>query len=448
MQLKVYFYMKETLSLDRSRSLPSKKKCRSNTNGNDIPPDRQHSSKKTHILADIQPSLQRLMLEYPKKLARIMRIVQHSWSNAVAGSDDTPPQLDESIQLVLAFGSRVSIAMPSVYEMMRAAYPKADIMLCTTAGEIMGTTVSDDSISLTAIAFEKTSVRGAQVRLSTEVDHHEAGIRLAQTLDTPGLAMVMVLSDGQNVNGSELVAAFNHVLEGRVPVVGGLAGDGAKFESTLVGLNGIPEPGMIIAVGLYGTDLEVRCGSQGGWEAFGPERIVTEAVGNVLYKMDGQSALSLYKSYLGDRAAELPGAALLFPLSFRLQENGPLSVRTILSINEEDNSMTFAGNVPVGASARLMRASFDRLIDGAQEAAVECTTHSENPHQLAILVSCVGRKLILNQRVEEEVEEVAHVLGGAAICGFYSYGELSPSSQNGRCELLNQTMTVTTISER
>ena len=112
--------------------------------------------------------------------------------------------------------------------------------------------------------------------------------------------------------------------------------------------------------------------------------------------------------------------------------------------------MTFAGDVPTGCYARFMKANFDRLIDGAVGAARTSyeAVGSASP-DLALLVSCVGRKLVLAQRVEEEVEGVRDVLGERTVlAGFYSYGEISPFTPHARCELHNQTMTITTLSER
>jgi hypothetical protein len=170
----------------------------------------------------------------------------------------------------------------------------------------------------------------------------------------------------------------------------------------------------------------------------------------VLYERDGQSALALYKRYLGEHAKDLPASGLLFPLSLRTREDVPPVVRTILSVNEADQSMTFAGDVPEGGYVRLMKANFDRLIDGAVGAGrVSARALADTRAELALLISCVGRRMVLRQRVEEEVEGVRDIVGPtAAIAGFYSYGEISPFTPKARCELHNQTMTVTTLSER
>jgi hypothetical protein len=252
------------------------------------------------------------------------------------------------------------------------------------------------------------------------------------------------------INGSELVKGLTGSLPSGVSVTGGLSGDGERFERTLVLWDGPAEPGTVAAVGLYGDRLRVGYGSMGGWDPFGPERLITRSSGNVLYELDGKSALDLYCKYLGDYASGLPATGLLFPLSLRTRQNDPPVVRTILSINEAGQSLTFAGDVPEGAYARLMKANFDRLIDGSVGAAkTSCEAIGSNSPDLAILISCVGRKLVLKQRVEEEVEGAREIMGSHTVMtGFYSYGEISPFTPNAKCELHNQTMTITTLSER
>jgi hypothetical protein len=233
-------------------------------------------------------------------------------------------------------------------------------------------------------------------------------------------------------------------------VTGGLSGDSDLFKETLVLWDGPPQDGMIAALGLYGNRIKVGYGSLGGWDPFGPERLITRSKGNILYELDGKSALGLYKKYLGEHAKGLPATGLLFPLSVRVQGEEVGVVRTILSVNALEQSMTFAGDMPEGAYARLMKANFDRLIDGAVGAARTSyeALGSMSP-DLAVLISCVGRKLVLKQRIEEEVEGVRDILGDRTVLtGFYSYGEISPFNPSAKCELHNQTMTITTFAER
>lgn len=380
-----------------------------------------------------------------------MRIEQRRWCAADGWSPSAPPALSDRATLVLAFASKEVLAHGPALAEVCASYPGAFVVGCSTAGEIAGTRVSDDSLVATAIDFQHTRVRATRLDLGEVADSYEAGRRLAMDLPADDLVHVMVIADGTLVNGSALVRGLNdHLTEG-IQVTGGLAGDGERFEETLVFVGDKPQVGLIGAVGLYGNRLRVGFGSLGGWDPFGPDRLITRSEGNVLFELDGRSALGLYKTYLGDYARELPASALLFPLALRREgrSQSPV-VRTILSIDDEAESMTFAGDMPQGEYARFMKANFERLIDGATLAARSSRKllGSHTP-ELALLISCVGRRMVLKQRTEEEVESVREVLGeGAVLAGFYSYGEISPFTPSARCELHNQTMTITTLAER
>jgi hypothetical protein len=188
----------------------------------------------------------------------------------------------------------------------------------------------------------------------------------------------------------------------------------------------------------------------GGWEAFGPARKVTRSDGNVLAELDGEPALDIYKRYLGDYAKDLPSSGLLFPfLMLDGNERRCGLIRTTLGIDEQRGTLTMAGEIDPGGYLRMMHASTDKLVDGAEAAAREALrVPPPAGESLAILVSCVGRKLVMGDRIDEEVEVVAGVLGAAAVlAGFYSYGEFGPVAAAPECLLHNQTMTVMRIGE-
>lgn len=378
-----------------------------------------------------------------------MLVEQCSWRTR-EGWRTGAPRGSATRSLVLAFGSREVLAEAGWMADVRQAWPLGEVVGCSTAGEIADTQVLDGSVVVTAVAFERTEFRIADVAVHGAGESYEAGRQLATALCGPGLVHVLVLSDGLHVNGSALVAGLADGLPAGVGTSGGLSGDGDRFAETRVMSRGMLRDQSVVAVGLYSSALRVGCASLGGWDPFGPERLVTRSEGNVLYEMDGRPCLELYKTYLGEHASGLPATALLFPLSVRTAPDERPVVRTVLAVDETAGSMTFAGDIPQGAYARLMRANFDRLIDGAADAAR--TSHQplgEHLPELALLISCIGRKLVLGQRVEEEVEGVRDVLGPTPVlAGFYSYGEISPFTPDARCELHNQTMTITTLSER
>lgn len=377
-----------------------------------------------------------------------MRIEQSLWTKGTE-----PQQMDgrgtcDDPQLVLAFAAPHLLRDADTWRHLRERWPRATLVAGSTAGEICGVHVHDDSLVATAIQLEKSRVRCTRVDVADYPDSETIGRTLGERLLGEDLRHVFVLSDGLKVNGSALVRGLSSSLPAGVSITGGLTGDGPRFERTYVCLDGPNDAASVVAVGFYGAELRVGMGSMGGWDPFGPERRITRSEGNVLFELDGESALALYEKYLGEHAAGLPASGLLFPLTVRAEGETSVVVRTILAVDRARGSLTFAGDVPQGHFARLMHANFDRLVDGAAGAARSSQALNAHPAELAILISCVGRKLVLEQRVEEEVESVRGILGSDVVMtGFYSYGEISPFTPQARCELHNQTMTITTLSE-
>ena len=359
------------------------------------------------------------------------------------------PSWDGPGTLVLVFGSSSLLDDDTPLHAVQDAYPSSTMIGCSTSGEILGEGVDDDSLSVAVARFEHTSV-ALEVEPVNQSSSAEVGLNIGRRLleHEKDLAAVFVLSDGLDVNGSALAEGLTAGTGGSVIITGGLAGDGSRFVRTWVLVDGRPQVSHVTAIGLYGTELEVGFGSNGGWTVLGPERLITRSEGNVLLELDGLPALEVYKSYLGERAAGLPATALLFPLAVRASGASDREVvRTILAVDESEQSMTFAGDVPQGSTAQLMRGTTERLVDAAQAAAVSARLPGDAP-SLAIAVSCVGRRLYLGQRVEDELEATTSGLGpSCGLVGFYSYGELSPLSP-GTCDLHNQTMTITVLRER
>ncbi len=369
--------------------------------------------------------------------------VSNSWTPVL------PEKAIDTVQLIMIFGDRERIEEGGLFQLVKSVYPNSHIIGCTTAGEICETNVFDNTLVLTAIEFDDTQLKAAKITLNLAETSYDAGIQLGKSLMADDLKHVFVLSDGLHVNGSKLVDGLSSMLPCHITITGGLSADRDQFQKTLVILDDEPMSSTIAAIGFCGNKLTIGHGCLGGWDSFGPERLVTKSKGNVLFELDGKSALDLYKTYLGGHAKNLPASGLLFPLSVRLNSDETGVVRTILSVDENKQSLTFAGDIPEGSLARLMKANFNRLIDGAAGAATRsCESIKQSKADLAILISCVGRKMVLKQRIEEEIEAVRDVLGSKTVfTGFYSYGEISPFMPNVKCELHNQTMTITTISE-
>lgn len=362
------------------------------------------------------------------------------------------PDVDGSQTLILIFAAPEFINHPEPIEELAKKYSKSIVIGCSSSGEISGAKIFDHSLSVAIIKFEKTPLKLVTTEINESSDSFEAGKFLATELtNQEKLKGIFVLSKGLNVNGSELVQGLNSIQNKDIVITGGLAGDGSNFKQTWIILQGKLFTNKVVAVGFYGDHVKINHGSKGGWDIFGPERHITRSKNNILYELDGKSALDLYKQYLGDKALGLPATGLLFPLAIRKDTDAPKQlVRTILAVDEKEKSLTFAGDIPLGYLAQLMRANFDRIISGAVDAGTFLLEHNQFKNKDSILlvaISCVGRRLLLGERTEEETESVLQLFPeGTKQIGFYSYGEISPFT-SGECDLHNQTMTLTTFTE-
>lgn len=379
-----------------------------------------------------------------------MHILPLSWTASTGWQPDA--LMHDAPDLVLYFGSRQSLAESASFEALKALCPQAHILCCSTGGQIEGGHIVDDKISGIALKFNATKLKAVSQKITDAADSRRCGEAIGKALAASDLAGAFVLSDGLYVNGSELVAGIASQTGG-APITGGLAGDGSQFVETLVGLDQRPESHMIGAIGFYGSAVKIGHGSAGGWDVFGPKRRITRSAGNVLLELDGRPALDLYERYLGeDEVKGLPSSALLFPLQIHDPAHPEHEiVRTVLAVDRERKSMTFAGDMPEGWIAQLMRGTFNRLAAGAATAATQARDGLESCRDndgVAILISCIGRRLLMGQRSLEEIEAAGAALGSHLHrLGFYSYGEISPHAASGICDLHNQTMTVTTITE-
>jgi len=352
--------------------------------------------------------------------------------------------------LVLVFGSVKRFGEAKLQSTLKERYPTAQIIGCSTSGEITASGVFDDSLQITAVLWEKTVQRVTHTKMSGMQNSFETAAGLAKQLKADSLKAVLVYSDGLNVNGSELLEGFKSVL-GEIPIMGGMAGDGFNFSKTVQIFNESIGDGLVIAVGLYGNHLIAATGVGRGWKPYGPPRKVTKSEKNIVLELDGKPALPLYNLYIGAHSAkDLPGSGLKFP--FAIIEEGKRDIekiRTLLAIDPKTNSLTFAGNVDEGETVRFCQSTHDRLVEGAGDAAhlVKDNTNM-NQNGLAVCVSCVGRKGVMAELVADEVKLVQQILGNqTAITGFYSYGEFAPRPDTSDSVLHNQTMTIGYLSE-
>jgi hypothetical protein len=351
------------------------------------------------------------------------------------------------VNLVTIFGQTQEFINQKHYKYLKNRYPNADIVGCSSSGNIKMNEVCDSPIVATAISFLSTKIILKSIEFSSLDNIEDVANDLAQQFKKDKLKHIFILSDGLNLKGTELVKGFTKTLN--IPVTGGLAGDDYRFEQTYIIANDIPKQNTIVAVGFYGDNIQIGSGCFSGWKEFGPLRVITKSKENIIYELDNKPALELYKKYLGEYSKDLPGSALRFPLSVKNDELKHHVVRALLGINEDEKSIILAGDIAQGSTARLMKPNIDLLIEGAGVAANDAKIDNNNL-ALGLVVSCVGRKIVLGQLIDEELDAIKNELGeNVVLTGFYSYGEIAPFKNDiNNCQLLNHTMTITTIYEK
>ena len=351
---------------------------------------------------------------------------------------------------VLVFTSSARLKERGFTKTLQKRYPNAEIIGCSTSGEINAEGAHDDSVQITAMLWERSTLKFLAKPINTMAQSHALGAQIASELQQPDLKGVFLLSDGLNINGSELVEGVQEVLS-NIPITGGLAGDGTDFTQTLLLHHSQVSDRIVIAVGIYGEHAIVTSGEEGGWKPYGPPRKVTRSIKNVVYELDNKPALPLYKMYIGQHYANgLPASGLDFPFAIMAEDKSITVIRTVAAVNDNDNSMSFFGNVNEGSTIRFLRSDHDRLVNAASDAASQVLNKGINLNDkaLAICVSCVGRKLVMKEQLSDEVFAVQRLLGvQTGITGFYSYGEICSGDDDGHSALHNQTMTIAYLSE-
>lgn len=356
--------------------------------------------------------------------------------------------------LVIYFGSRDVLRCADRYHEMRSAYPRATIVGCSATRSISGDVLDENVLVAVALRFTGTRIAMAHSRLTDPSQSRAAGETIGKALAANDLAAVLVLADGLRVDGTDLTGGLCDAIGAGPLVIGGMASDPRDYQAALVGADGVPESGLIAAVGFYGGAIRFTNGCASGWDAFGPSRRVTRSARNVLYELDGKPPYELYERYLGEELSmrDRSDDGVVFPLQIshpEIQRN--TLVRAPLAIDGSRKSMTFAGHIPEGWTARLMRGNADRLIFAAADAARQARPYDLpglRGDSLALIVSCAGRHQVMGQRTEEELEVVGAQLDRATKrIGFYSFGEIAPIGHSTISEVHNQTISVTSIAE-
>ena len=376
-------------------------------------------------------------------LTKSYKFIQNQWS------EPFDPTMDSENTMILVFFESTLIIYKHL-ENIRAAFPKSKILGCSTSGEIQNGEINDNSIVCTIVKFTHTRLK----LISSHVDFTtsaEVGRSLSESLASPELKNILLFTEGLNIDGSDLIKEMHKSLTEKnmyVPISGGLAGDGDRFINTFVIFGTEVKTQHAVALGFYGEHIQVFAGTGTGWDPFGPVRVVTKASINTVYEIDGIPALKLYREYLKEDAKNLPVSGVLFPLGVSWGKNENI-VRSVFRIDDASNSLIFASRIPENTKVQLMHSNVMKLINAAEDALDNCPLDlTSGAPTFALIVSCIGRRLIMGQKTEDELEKIRdHLPIHSEISGFYSYGEFAPTA-NKQNDLHNQTMTIIIFQER
>jgi len=363
-----------------------------------------------------------------------------------------PTSLDSENTLILCFARPGFFAQPQL-KSLKSQFPKSQVVGCSTAGNIAGDAIEDDVVVATFCQFEATQVVCRDFSVGAGGASVATGLAIASEFGRiPDVKHIFILSEDLKINGASLVRTVADELKrlgSTASVSGGMAGTGPDFGLSETVFQDTIAAQRVVAVALAGAQLQVTSAAGAGWDRFGPQRMITKSQGNLLLEIDGRPALDLYSEYLGPELTKsLPGSAILFPLAVEI-DGMPDVIRSVLGMDFQTKAMAFAAEVPEGAKAFIMKCSFEKLITAAKIAAQEALRgQPQDKPLLAVVVSCVGRRIVLGEKCEDELEIVRSILPKhSTMCGFYSNGEVSALPHQG-VQYHNETFSLTLLSEK
>lgn len=322
------------------------------------------------------------------------------------------------------------------------AWPDLQLIGCTTDGEISSVLGHcDDSIALVlfcsdtiefAVGMGKDVSKDIALACRTAIDSAASMSALAPTL-------CITLPESLTTSALRIVESLAQQLGPAVPVVGGTSGDGRRFSYTRQ-FCGRDVCSDAVPVLLLSGPLVYSIGLESGWQPVGTPGRVTRSDGTLVQEIDDRPALEFYRRFLGETAE--PSAD--FPLAILDAVGAVQCIRAPNgSFDPHLGSIAFFAEVPEGASVQITQADREGILDGCTQSitrACEGYPAGKTP-EVALLISCASRKMLLGTRINEESRIVKSVIGhDIPVCGFYSYGEIGPrEGSEGIARFHNQT---------
>ena len=321
---------------------------------------------------------------------------------------------------------------------------------CSTAGEISASGAGDASVVVSALGGPGFAVATA-VATDSSKDLRGAGAAASSCIGTVDAEhrVLLLLTDGLSGDQQEIVRGAYAVAGAGVPLVGGCAGDGLKMQQTSQLYDDRVLTDAVVAAALA-SDAPMGIGVRHGWRRVGEPIVVTKSDGNRVYVLDDRPALDVYLERLEapaearHDAAAFTHFALTHPLG--LSRRSGEEVRFVADAGFDDRSIGCIAEVPQGGLTWIMEGDANSVLTGTDAACAEAMVTLDGRDPIGVLAfDCIARRGVLGDSgIAAEVARIGEHASGAAIAGFYTYGEIARTRGVGGFH--NQTLVVLALS--
>ena len=353
-------------------------------------------------------------------------------------------------KLLLVFCSP-SYDLPALAHEIQKSGRGAQMIGCSTAGEIAASGPGDASVVVLALGGQGVSVAtAAACEASTRL--REAGAEAAACVtdvEPRPDKILMLLTDGLAGDQQEIVRGAYGVVGAEVPLVGGCAGDNLEMRETFQLFGDRVLRDSVVAAAIS-SEAPMGIGVRHGWEELGDPMVVTESRGTRIHTLDDLPALDTYLERLEAPAeartdpAAFTQFALTHPLGLRHRASES-QVRFVAEANFEDRSIGCIAEVPQGALVWVMEGDSDSVLSATDAACAAALEPLDGREPIGLVAfDCIARRGVLGEEgIKREVDRIGACAGGAPVAGFYTYGEIART--RGVSGFHNQTLVVLAV---
>ena len=368
-----------------------------------------------------------------------MKVYTHLFSSKEAlGLFLAENHISDSMHLLIqCFDGTLDVEKTSeILGNLKALLPSAYIIGSSTDGEIIDGDTKNNSLIFSFSLFDSTNIVTYIRKL--EEDSFALGVEIGTLSFLHDSKAAILFADGLNCNGDNLMRGITSTKSNTL-FAGGMSGDNGSFNRTYVIFDDAIYFNSVTIAFLSGDKLRANNNYSFNWIPIGPEFTVTHSIENRLYSVDDIPIVQVYREYLGDAIANsLPAVGVAFPII--MHSSGDLIGRSAMRIYD-DGSLLFGGNIPQGEKIQISLGNASLIIESIDKTLQQINTYQP---QGIYIYSCMARRRFLGDSIRSEIFPLQQV---APVSGFFTYGEFYTNQPKQQCSLMNQTMSILTLSE-